>query len=210
MPDPSCRDRASGVRTRRRGRNRAVCRHRAARGDRPALPHRPARRHHRAHAHRREQPDLPVRLARRDAPGQEVRGRADAAGNRRQQRDPRVLHVQLRHRSGRRRHAGRRRQLDHGLRASRPRLPGRKPHRVRQQRAAGRPRARGRLRDPRRVHRRAPVLPYRRAQHHRHGHGRAAGHSAVRHGVGQFGAARTASTPRGSSGAASRRRPSPG
>ena len=68
------------------------------------------------------------------AAGQEVRRRADRAGDRRPQHDPRVLHLQPRHRAGRRRHPPRRRQLDHGLRAHRARLPGRQPHHPRQQR----------------------------------------------------------------------------
>ena len=68
------------------------------------------------------QPHLPVLLDRRRAAGQEVRRRADRAGDRRPQHDPRVLHLQPRHRAGRRRHARRRRQLDHGLRAHRARL----------------------------------------------------------------------------------------
>ena len=47
--------------------------------------------------HRRRQPDLPVRLHRRCAAGQEVPGRADAPRDRRPQRVPRELHRQPRH-----------------------------------------------------------------------------------------------------------------
>ena len=99
-------------------------------------PRRAARRHHRAYPHRQRQSHLPVRLARRSSAGQEVRRRADAPGDRRPQRHSRVLHVQYRHRAGRRRHARGRRQLDHGVRASGARLRGRQPYRARQQRDA--------------------------------------------------------------------------
>jgi UDP-N-acetylglucosamine acyltransferase len=50
--------------------------------------------------------------------------RADRARDRRPQHHPRVLHLQPRHRAGRWRHARRRRQLDHGLRAHRARRAG--------------------------------------------------------------------------------------
>ena len=69
----------------------------------------------------------PYCVARRRAAGQEVRRRADRAGDRRPQHDPRVLHLQPRHRAGRRRDAPGQRQLDHGLCAHRARLSGRQP-----------------------------------------------------------------------------------
>ena len=50
-------------------------------------------------------------------------GEPTRARDRRPQHDPRVLHDQHRHRPGRRRDADRRRQLDHGLRPHRARLP---------------------------------------------------------------------------------------
>ena len=46
-----------------------------------------------------------------------------------------------------------------------------------------RARARRRLRHPRRLHRGAPVLPHRGAQHHRDRHGRAAGRAALHDGL---------------------------
>ena len=62
--------------------------------------------------------------------------------------DTRVLFDQYRHGSGRRRHPAGQRQLDLGLRAPGARLPGGQPHDLLEQRATGRPRARGRLRHP--------------------------------------------------------------
>ena len=67
------------------------------------------------------------------------------------------------------RHARRQRQLDHGLRALRARLPGRQQHHLRQPGPARRPRHRGRLGDLRRLHAGAPVRAHRRPRVHRHG-----------------------------------------
>jgi UDP-N-acetylglucosamine acyltransferase len=55
--------------------------------------HRRALRGRGPHHHRPRQPHLPVRIDRRRAAGQEVRRRADPAGDRRPQHDPRVLHL---------------------------------------------------------------------------------------------------------------------
>ena len=59
---------------------------------------------------------------------------------------------------------------------------GRQPHHLRQQRHAGRPRRGRRLGDPRRLRRRAPVLPDRRPRLHRHGRADQRRRAALRHG----------------------------
>ena len=80
-----------------------------------------------------------------DSPGQEVRRRGHRTRDRRRQHGARALHLQPRHRAGRRRDPDRLRQLDHGVGARGARLPRRRPHDPRQQRHARRPRDAGRL-----------------------------------------------------------------
>ena len=74
------------------------------------------------------------------------------ARDRRRQHDPRVRDDQPRHGAGRRRHAHRQRQLDHGLRARRARLPGRQQDDLRQLHASSPATSRRRLGDLRRHH----------------------------------------------------------
>ena len=97
--------------------------------------------------------------------------------------------VHARHRAGSRRHRHRQRQSVPRLHARRARLRGRQPHDVLQQRADRGPRAHRRLGRARRVRRRAPVLPRRRACDARRVRGRAAGRAAVRDGAGLSGQA---------------------
>src|SRR6185312_1142712 len=109
-------------------------------------------------------------------------GRAHAPGDRRRQHHPRVRHHQPRHRAGRGCDAHGLRQLDHGLRAHRARLPGGKPHRVREPGDARRAHPRRRLRRPRRAIGVPPVREDRRARDGGRRQHRAAGHRAVRDG----------------------------
>ena len=162
--DRARRRRPRGAAGRRRH-GRSLQRHRARTwSDRPGHGRRPARRHQRSDHHRRRQPDLPVRLHRRCAAGQEVQRRADAPRDRRSQRVSRELHRQPRHHPRPGRHPHRQRQPVHGLLARGARLPGRRQDRVRQLRLARRPRRDRRLGDPRRPDRGAPVLQDRRAR----------------------------------------------
>ncbi len=97
------------------------------------------------------------------------------------------------------------RQLAHGLRARRARLPGRRPHDLRQHDQPRR--ATSRIGDwviLGGYTRRAPVLQDRRARDDRGRNGRAARHPALRDGVGQHRVGRTASTARACGGAAFR------
>ncbi len=118
------------------------------------------------------------------AAGQEIRRRADRAGHRRPQRDPRVLHLQPRRAGRGRRDARGQRQLDHGVHAHRARLPCRQPHHAGQQHHAGRACAPGRLGHGRRAHGHSPVRVDRCPRHARlcqRGHaGRAALHAGRR------------------------------
>jgi 3-hydroxyacyl-[acyl-carrier-protein] dehydratase len=107
---------------------------------------------------------------RRHSAGQEVRRRGHRTGDRRRQYDPRVLHLQCRHRPGRRRHPRRIRQLGHGLRARGPRLPYRRSLHPGQWRHARRPRRRRRLGDSRRTDGSAPVRPHRQPRDGRRRH----------------------------------------
>ncbi len=81
--------------------HRRLFHHRRARGARRGHLGRAARGHRGPYAPRAQQPHLPVRLDRRAAAGQEVRGRAHGGGDRRRQHDPRGRHHQPRHRGGR-------------------------------------------------------------------------------------------------------------
>ena len=99
--------------------------------------------------------------------------------DRRRQHVPRVRDHPRRHRAGPRRHGHRQRQLVPRLHARRARLRGRQRHDVLQQRADRRPRDHRRLGGARRLRRRAPVLPRRRARDARRRCGRAAGRAAV-------------------------------
>ena len=93
------------------------------------------------------------------------RGRAHARRDRRPQHRPRVRHRPPRHRGRRRGHAHRLRQPAHGLRPRGPRLQGGQPHDLRP--TARRWPATWRCEDyatRRRLLRRAPVLPRRRAR----------------------------------------------
>ena len=123
----------------------ALRRHRPPRDASARARGRPALRDRGPHDDRARQPHLPVRVARRDPAGQEIRRRAERTGHRRPQHHPRVLHVQHRLARRRRRDARRQRQLDHGLYAHRARLPGRRPHHAREQHHARRARRAGRL-----------------------------------------------------------------
>ena len=98
------------------------------------------------------------------------------------------VHHQPRHGAGCGRHARRQRQLDHGLRALRARLPDRRPHDLRQQHAqlAGHVQV-GDWAILGGEHAGAPVRAHRRAQLHRHGHDPRPGPAALRARRGQHG-----------------------
>ena len=137
---------------------------------------------HRPHDDRRAQPHLPVRVGRRDSAGPQVRRRADDDHDRRRQRRSRIRDDPRGHGAGPRRDDDRQRQLVSRLHARRARLHRRQLHDVLEQRADRRARDDRRLGGARRVRRRPPVLPHRRARDARGGRDRAAGRPALRHG----------------------------
>ena len=157
------------------------------------------------HAGRRRQRHPRVRVDRRRAAGQEVQRRADAARDRRPQRHPRVRDAQSRHDQGPRRHHDRQRQPVHVVFARRARLRRRQPLRARELLHARRPRRARRLGHHGRLRGRAPVLQGRCARVPRQQCRGDARRAAVRDGRRSARPSRTASTPKGSSGAASRR-----
>ena len=136
---------------------RSVQRRRRAVAIGAGTTHRAALRDRGAHDDRRATTASSSSARSAHAAGQEVcrRGTALEIGDRNTIRE--FCTFNLRHGAGRRRHARRQRQLDHGLRARRARLPGRQPDDPRQQRDARRARAPRRLGHHRRPHGRAPV-----------------------------------------------------
>ena len=174
--------RRSSIRARRSAAGTTVGPHaidRAAGADRRELPHRRVGGDRRLDRARRRLRDLSVRVDRPDSAGPQVPRRGHAADDRPPQHLPRVRHRPPRHRGRRRRHADRRSQRVHGLRARRARLPRRRRHDLRQHGDARRPRHGRGLREHQRRIGRPSVLPRRPPRVHRRLLGRDEGRAAV-------------------------------